>query len=456
MAVDNEPSQPPATRLKAQVGLIVQGLRDSRPSKLVDVEPPDWQERGTVDYLYQRDAVLVRDEDLDRVLALLVDPVVLDSLINGLTLLTYQGVRVDGEERRGLTVPQVLAVLDDSVGVGVAAPNHVVSIAPGATYCPATEPEETGATDPDPGVCPGQKDGTGVLATVVDTGLVAGAPAGHAWLAGVEGIEDPIGADRKIPPYAGHGTFIAGVLRCMAPASEVFVERVFQQGGALLESDLVDRLDKALDRNPDIISLSAGTRTRSNLPPLSFEAFWERRFRHYKGIVLVAAAGNDGDRGPFWPAAFPWTVSVGALAANWRSRASFSNHGGWVDVYAPGEGLVNAYAEGTFVCQEPPHKEETRTFHGMARWSGTSFSTPLVAGLIAARMSRTGENGREAAWALLARAQTKALPGVGAVLLPCDDDEAGGCGCGHRPDHCGCGHRPDHRGCGHRPDHHGR
>jgi len=435
MAVDNEPPGRSPTRLETQIRLIVEGLRRSEPPREVDVEPPEWRERDTVDYLYQRDAILIRDEDLDRVLPLLVNPVVLDSLINGLTLLTFQGVRVDGEERRGLTVPQVLAVLDETVGVGVMTPNHVVSITPGATYCPATEPEETSATEPDPGVCPGQQDGTGVLATVVDTGLVPEAPDRHAWLAGVDGVEDPIPANREIPPYAGHGTFIAGVLRCMAPASAVFVERVFKQGGALLESDLVKALDKALDRTPDIISLSAGTRTRSNLPLLSFEAFWERRLRHYKGVVLVAAAGNEGDRGPFWPAAFPWTVSVGALAANWRSRASFSNHGGWVDVYAPGEGLVNAYAEGTFVCQERPHKGEKRTFHDMARWSGTSFSTPLVAGLIAARMSRTGENGRQAAEALLARAHAQALPGVGAVLLPCADGDA-----------CGGGHPPDRRG----------
>jgi len=377
-----------------------------------------WRGHEDLDFMYQKGVILVRDAYLPLVPDVVGGGAVGEGLIDGVTL--YSIAEADTSD-----VIAALDKIDQELGAGVAAPNYVLwaSI---AHMCPATEPEPVAAgSGPNPGECPG-RDGTGVHIYVPDTGLLADGPA-HPWLAGVTGDPDPFldpgGPEPWIRPYCGHGTFIAGVARCMAPVSHIHVASLLRFYGAELESEIVKHLDRALDQYPDIISLSAGTTTRGNRPPLAFEALWQR-YRHCKGLLLVAASSNNGDRRPFWPAAFPQVVSVGALASNWRGRASFSDYGGWVDVYAPGEDLVNAFAIGTY--HWPPNvgeNTELRKFHGMARWSGTSFSTPLVAGLIAARMSRTGENSRHAADALLAQARAQALQGVGPVLYPCDSGE---------------------------------
>jgi subtilisin family serine protease len=428
----------PGTKQHAQIDLILRAFNGE-----AGVDPPDWRESGVVRYLYRRGSILVRDSDIDRVQAVFDGAAeVQDSLINGLT-------------RLGTPVPTLEALdrIEAALGLGVASPDHVLSITP-LLACPATEPEEVpGSPEPDPAPSASHCDGRGIVVSIVDTGWLPDAPAQHGWLHDVDG--DPeivLDGQGHIRPYVGHGTFIAGVLRCMAPAAGIYVEGALARAGATFESDLVRQLDDALRRTPDVISLSVGSRSRHDLALIGFDVFYESRLRHLKGVVLVAAAGNDGDRGPFWPAAYPWAVSVGALGASWRSRAPFSNHGRWVDVYAPGEGLVNAYATGTYVCREPPHAGERRVFAGMARWSGTSFATPLVAGLIAARMSATGENGRQAADSLLQRARAQALHGLGAVLYPgdaCGDGEHGrhSCCAGH------CGHSGCHGHSGHSTHH---
>jgi subtilisin family serine protease len=268
-------------------------------------------------------------------------------------------------------------------------------------------------------------DGEGVLVSVVDTGWYRPAAryAECSWLArGVTGDLEKIPDTSDIRPYAGHGTFVAGVIRCVAPRAKVRVEGYLTMGGAMYESEMVKQLSQALRLGPDIISLSAGTWTRNDRRLLSFQVFWETQLRHLKGTVLVAAAGNDGQRIPFWPAAFPWSVSVGALDTDGKTRARFSNFGSWVDVNARGVDLVNAYPKGTFHYREPGHPPgSSADFDGLASWSGTSFSTPVVSGMIAARMSGKGETARQAADALLRHARTRSRRGVGARLDPVDD-----------------------------------
>jgi hypothetical protein len=404
---------------------------------------------GGVDYMYAEGRLLVLFEYLGPVLLTLwearhesrsqetfaLERFEIEPVIAGVVLLALAEF--------GLDVRTALNVIDERLGAGIATPDHVLTVTP-VCPCPATEPETVyDRTEPNPGVC-WDNSGAGTLIYIGDTGLLPDA-ASHPWLRhGVTGDTDPNapagGPPPAIPAYAGHGTFVAGVARCMAPQADIFVADIFDTAGSALESHMVRRLVRALGRGVDIFHLSIAATTRKDLHLIAFEK-WLGLLRQYGGVVCVVAAGNSGSRRPSWPAAFSEVVSVGALAADRRDRAVFSNYGGWVDVYAPGRDLINAYATGIYTCHVEPYVGQTREFYGMAKWSGTSFSTPIVTGLIASRMFRTGESGRIAAAALLAEARAQAIPGVGAILLPCcgvADDRPRECCCGHhkRPGCC--------------------
>jgi subtilisin family serine protease len=401
----------------AQIELILRAFEGQ-----VEVFPEDWEKRPEgADYLYRTGAVLVRDKDVPRVIELFQGGRPDDGGIGGVTrLLLPDRVPPEAPEDRSLT-QRFLKYADLRLGRGVVTPEHLFYVTPSVSPCPATEPEEVmPGTPPDP-VLPtpflsaGAADGRGVKVVVLDVGW-SDAPAAY-WLNGVTGDpENAFDGSGHIKPYAGHGTFIAGVMRAIARNVEIVVKSYFTTAGAMWEFDLAQALDEILDLAPDIISLSAGTRTRFDLAPLALDVFIQTRLNRVNGLTLVAAAGNESSRDYFWPAAFPEAVGVGALADNGRNRASFSNFDGWVDVYAPGEHLVNAFLTGDYECTEPPNTGRLRSFQGMARWSGTSFATPLVAGLIAGRMSVTGESAKQAADALLAFALTQPEPGTGPVL----------------------------------------
>jgi len=352
-------------------------------------------------------------------------------------------------EPPGRQQPALLNLLDEidaALGPGIATLNHVLTVADNPSPCPATEPQEVYDPVPYPPVCP--DGGDRVRIYVADTGIVKETVNSNnfSWLTGVTGDDDPsFVAPGTILPYGGHGTFVGGVIRCMAPGAEVVVRCVFDIAGSALESEFVPKLYEGFAYGAEIFHITVASQTRCNFPLIAFEAWMEDLFQH-KGVVCIVAAGNNDSRQPCWPAAFPGLISVGALRDDWRSRAWFSNFGGWVDVYAPGQNLVNAFATGSYMCHVAPHVGEVRTFSGMAQWSGTSFSTPIVTGLIAARMARSGESAREAAGALLAKARAQAIQGVGPVLFPDCDDDNERCG---RCDHGRCGRGCDDRcGCG--------
>jgi subtilisin family serine protease len=442
-AADEQAREANRQRLVPEVRTALQNAPDAR------AWPLNWDEEGRIDYLYRDSSLLTRDRDLPRVQDALralgvrfedADTAPAEGRAGAAERALVSGItRLDAHIRESQHTPDVVDDLDRRIGVGVATPDHAFVITYNA-ICPATEPDEVitpqAAEDPvavREALWPSIGDpaaGRDVRVSVVDTGLLSGASAWAPWIEGVRpntraDVEDPDqlrvdSMEREMDgfadPYAGHGTFVSGVIRCVAPASHVVVERVLGVSGLTWESRLIKQIHDALARSPDIISMSAGCYTRRNIPPLGFQTLWEERLSQLGGVVLVGAAGNDSRAAPFWPAAFPWCVGVGSMSRDGQRRSWFSNHGAWVDVYAPGEEIVNAYAHMKY---KTIVKGEVRdTSAGIVKWSGTSFSTPIVTGLIAARMSRTGENARQAADALLEAARLQFRPGVGPRLFP--------------------------------------
>jgi subtilisin family serine protease len=388
-----------------------------------------YKPNGDVDYVYQAGQLLTV-HTAARSLARL--PELMPDSMRGIRPVDGVFDRAEGElvaltsdhlDSGAISVPQALELMDGGDGRLQYSPDHVVHI---SRICPAVEPEVPSGypTEPWPPARPSTRSAPSssgdfdVLLGVSDTGLLADLdPKQYHWLANVTGAVDPLGPPTagglpQIPAFAGHGTFVAGVATCLAPDATVIVNDHFSTSGGELESVIVQKLEELVRQNVDIINLSAGTYTRNNWSSLGFDSF----HRRHPTVTLVAAAGNDSTDRPFFPAAYDWVISVGALGVDEKHRAWFSNYGDWVDVYAIGEGLVNAYATGEYSYQEPPKLPAVATFEGMARWDGTSFSAPLVAGLIAARMARTGESSGQAAAGVITAAQGQVVPGIGPVL----------------------------------------
>ncbi|MFH9729705.1 S8/S53 family peptidase [Streptomyces sp. NPDC017260] len=450
-------------------------IQRSMPGVPLAMGPDD-----SAEFFYEKGVVLARDGEEARI----VEDTVRDHF-TAMADLTPDHVRRASPEsnRTGITRIQVadpgeggrggdptvahamrsLRTMEGRAGRRLISRNHVVSIAVNA--CPGDEPVPVPVSEPpNPAAAETPYDArTAVGVLVVDTGLM------HDYrscpmLAHTDGDAQirECDDDGVLQQYVGHGTFIAGLVAAVAPNTEVTVLGTLNDAGAILESELGEKLFEAVDRGgwPEVLSLSAGTSNGRTDGLLGVHAFMEE-LREQR-TLLVAAAGNNASATPFWPAAYAdlpgWensVLSVGALRGDGEFGACFSNHGGWVKVYAPGERLTSAftgfrtpvpyvYQHSTYdacrygfayacTCQYPRHhgvlsepgeapaKPDQVMFEGHAQWSGTSFATPVVAGLVASHMTEHEERDPRAAREQLLRANTEYAEVRGAhvpALLP--------------------------------------
>ena len=204
--------------------------------------------------------------------------------------------------------------------------------------------------------------GKGVVVAVLDTGVnYRLKDLDDNYLGGYDfAYDDPDPMDLE-----GHGTTVTALLcgdgddlfKGIAPNASYYAVKVLDDSGSGKLSDVLDGLDWALRHNVSIVSMSYGQPTYSPSEHTAIKALYN------KGVILVGAGGNEGYERLIYPAGYPEVVSVGAVN-NYGEVASWSNKGAFIG--APGVEITILTRHGT-----------------LSTGSGTSYSTPIVSGVIA-------------------------------------------------------------------------
>jgi len=221
------------------------------------------------------------------------------------------------------------------------------------------------------------------------------------------------GTRRGIPPGAdcvGHGTAVASIIAAapvpgvsftgVAPAARILSVKI--SGTDTFPTSVTPQgIMDAVQFGADVLNLSLAT--PDDIQGLRNAV--EYALRH--NVVVVAAAGNDlpqGGTGPFYPAAYPGVLAVGAVGPG-GVLAGFSDRHTPVGVTAPGVNVTTAYP-GTFPAAYDPGQ------------NGTSFAAAFVSGVVAlVRSAHPGLNAAQVVARIEATAHGAAGPGTGHGLV---------------------------------------
>jgi len=233
--------------------------------------------------------------------------------------------------------------------------------------------------------------GEGIHVYVIDTGIrTTHTEFGGRAIWGANFVESSPNSDQD-----GHGTHVAGIIASktygVAKKATVVAVKVLDEFGSGSMSGLLQGLNWAVSdakqRNATkkaVVNMSlsgAYTQSVNDAVKAATDA----------GVTVVAAAGNKNEDVANWsPGSAPSAITVGAIDTN-DTRADFSNWGKGIDIFAPGVAIESAY-------------NNTDTDH--AWLSGTSMSTPHVAGLAAYFIAREKLSGNDVKTRILSAATT--------------------------------------------------
>ena len=179
-------------------------------------------------------------------------------------------------------------------------------------------------------------------------------------------IEEDAGINPLYEDYSQHGTGMAGVICAkdngkgiigVNPNVDLYSVRALDDNIQAPLSRIIQGIYWGIDNDMDIINMSFGTNTNSSVLRTAIKA------AHDKGIVLVAASGNDKEKGVQYPAAYPEVISVGSQSAS-GEISEFTSIDENLDVIAPGENI-----------------ESTGIFGTINGSDGTSIATAQVTGI---------------------------------------------------------------------------
>ncbi|WP_299037838.1 S8 family serine peptidase [uncultured Pseudokineococcus sp.] len=333
--------------------------------------------------------------------------------------------------RADVRAPGRLAPLEDTWGDDTTREDEAASRATGTWSAPADQgsafvlTRETGAQAvwAMPAADGGPTTGRGVGVAILDTGIapVAGLDAPGAVVEGPDlSLESQSPALRGLDGF-GHGTHMAGLVggrdaelelgeevsperfSGMAPGATLVDVKLGTADGAVDVSQVVAALDWVVEHRAEtgvrVVNLSYGTGSTqpADLDPLAHavESAWRA------GVVVVVAAGNDGEGGPSpltMPAADPWVLAVGSSDHRGTPSRADDAVGAWTssgtdarrpDLLAPGKSVVSLRVPGSLADVEHPEGRVTGDAEGrFFRGTGTSQSAAVVSGAAALLLQR--------------------------------------------------------------------
>ncbi|MFS0780185.1 S8 family peptidase [Bacillus sp. 1P06AnD] len=229
----------------------------------------------------------------------------------------------------------------------------------------------------------GRNRGKGIVVAILDTGCDIEHPDLKGRIIGGRNFtDDDSGNSGMYQDYNGHGTHVAGTIAAeengkgvvgVAPEASLLIVKVLDKEGSGTYESIIQGIEYAVEQKADIISMSLGG-------PVDMPELHEAIKRAVQqGILVVCAAGNDGDGDDRtdeldYPGCYNEVISVGAVDLD-RHSSRFSNSNNEVDLVAPGEQILSTFKNGKY-----------------ATLSGTSMATPHVSGAMALLKNLSNES----------------------------------------------------------------